>query len=76
MSIGWGHARLRFERHEYFLAPIDECYKLVGLIRGHWRGLWGGSEVWLHIAEFFAGFKSMRSAGSGQQFGRQQPVAR
>ena len=26
----------------HFLAPIDECYKLVGVIRAHWRGLSGG----------------------------------
>jgi hypothetical protein len=39
---------------EYFLLPIDECYKLVGLIRTHWRGLSGGTEVWKAIAQFFA----------------------
>jgi Family of unknown function (DUF5947) len=38
---------------ECFLAPIDECYKLVGLIRAHWRGLSGGTEVWQEIARFF-----------------------
>ena len=40
---------------EYFLAPIDECYRLVGLIRLHWRGLSGGTEVWKEIQGFFAG---------------------
>jgi uncharacterized protein DUF5947 len=40
--------------HEYFLVPIDECYKLVGLIRLHWRGLSGGALVWGEIAKFFA----------------------
>jgi hypothetical protein len=39
---------------QYFLAPIDACYELVGLIRVHWRGLSGGEEVWEHIAAFFA----------------------
>lgn len=38
---------------EYYLAPIDECYKLVGVIRAHWRGLSGGAEVWSEIARFF-----------------------
>jgi hypothetical protein len=42
---------------EYFVAPIDECYKLVGLIRGSWRGFSGGTEVWREIAKFFAGLK-------------------
>jgi hypothetical protein len=38
---------------EYYLLPIDECYKLVGLIRAHWKGLSGGTEVWQHIGDFF-----------------------
>lgn len=40
--------------HEYYLAPIDQCYKLVGLIRAHWRGLSGGTEAWQQIKQFFA----------------------
>ena len=43
---------------EYYLVPIDECYKLVGLIRTHWRGLSGGTEVWREIGAFFAALKS------------------
>jgi hypothetical protein len=39
--------------HRYYLAPIDECYKLVGLIRSQWRGLSGGTEVWRAIGAFF-----------------------
>jgi hypothetical protein len=42
---------------DYFVAPIDECYKLVGLIRGSWRGFSGGTEVWREIEQFFAGLK-------------------
>jgi uncharacterized protein DUF5947 len=42
---------------EYYLVPIDECYKLVGLIRTHWRGLSGGTEVWRELAEFFGGLR-------------------
>ena len=38
---------------EHFLVPIAECYKLVGLIRMHWRGLSGGREVWEEIEQFF-----------------------
>jgi hypothetical protein len=37
----------------YFLAPIDTCYELVGLIRMHWRGLSGGDKVWEQIEMFF-----------------------
>ena len=39
----------------YFRAPIDACFKLVGLIRTHWRGLSGGTQVWDEVARFFAG---------------------
>jgi hypothetical protein len=38
---------------EYVIVPIDECYRLVGLIRLHWRGLSGGAVVWGEIARFF-----------------------
>src|SRR5262249_28861755 len=27
---------------DYFIAPIDECFKLAGLIRANWRGLCRG----------------------------------
>jgi hypothetical protein len=40
--------------HQHFLVPIDECYRLVGLIRQHWRGLSGGDIVWSEIGRFFA----------------------
>jgi Family of unknown function (DUF5947) len=38
----------------YYRVPIDECYRLVGLIRASWRGLSGGAEVWEEINRFFA----------------------
>ena len=38
---------------QYFVAPIDECYRLVSVIRQHWRGLGGGQEVWKEIIRFF-----------------------
>ena len=50
--------RLGFVANEYYLAPIDACYQLIGLIRLHWRGLGGGAEVWQEIAQFFAQFQS------------------
>lgn len=49
---------------EYYLAPIDECFRLVGLIRARWRGLSGGTEVWEEIARFFESLKQRSSGGS------------
>ncbi len=46
------------EKRDYFLAPIDKCFELVGTIRMHWRGLSGGEEVWRAIDEFFARLKA------------------
>jgi hypothetical protein len=46
---------------EYFIVPIDECYKLVGLIRLNWRGLSGGAAVWGEIKRFF---DSLRHKGA------------
>lgn len=42
---------------DYFIAPIDECYKLTGLVRKYWRGFSGGAEAWEHVDEFFGGLK-------------------
>ena len=59
-----GHARGIIPA-EYFLVPIDECYKLVGLIRTGWRGLSGGTEVWREINSFFATLKARSGIGEG-----------
>jgi hypothetical protein len=50
---------------EYYVLPIDECYKLVGLIRMHWKGLSGGTEVWREVGEFFSNLKA-KSIGSSE----------
>ncbi|HET6977165.1 MAG TPA: DUF5947 family protein [Pyrinomonadaceae bacterium] len=42
---------------EYFIVPIDQCYRLVGLIRTKWKGFSGGTEVWEAINGFFAEMK-------------------
>jgi hypothetical protein len=46
------------EAREHYLVPIDDCYRLVGLIRTAWRGLTGGREVWTQVATFFQGEKT------------------
>jgi hypothetical protein len=35
------------------LVPIDACYRLVGLVRLHWRGFDGGADAWREIDAFF-----------------------
>ena len=47
-------------RRDYFIAPIDQCYKLTGLIRRRWRGFSGGDEVWQEIERFFERFPRRR----------------
>lgn len=43
---------------DHFIVPVDECYRLVGLIRTHWHGLSGGSEMWDVIGKFFEALKA------------------
>jgi hypothetical protein len=50
-----GHSR--GSQPEYYLVPIDECYKLVGLIRTHWHGLSGGTDLWREISAFFGSLR-------------------
>jgi hypothetical protein len=50
---------------DYFIVPIDECYKLVGLIRTKWKGLSGGVEVWEAINQFFAALKERSTKVTG-----------
>jgi hypothetical protein len=45
------------EARECYRVGIDQCYKLVGLIRMHWRGFSGGAAVWDEIGRFFAGLR-------------------
>lgn len=52
-----GHSR-GFTAAEYYILPIDQCFRLVGLIRQNWRGFSGGTEVWQKISEFFAQLRS------------------
>jgi hypothetical protein len=53
-----GHARGATPA-DYYVVPIDNCYRLVGLIRTHWRGLSGGTEAWQEIDHFFANLRSV-----------------
>lgn len=52
---------------DYFIAPMDECYKLVGLIRAGWRGLSGGTEVWQDIHRFFQDLRQRAGIAAGEK---------
>ncbi|MDQ3850216.1 MAG: DUF5947 family protein [Actinomycetota bacterium] len=43
---------------EAWLVGVDECYRLVSVVRRHWHGLSGGSEVWAEVARFFDGLRA------------------
>jgi hypothetical protein len=51
---------------EYYLAPADQCFRLVGIIRAGWKGLSGGTEVWKDIAQFFATLKVEAGVKAGE----------
>jgi hypothetical protein len=55
---------------QHFLVPIEDAYRLVGLIRIHWRGLSGGTQVWDEIERFFA-----ELAGSSKKVTTNEEVA-
>jgi hypothetical protein len=44
-------------KRAHYVAPLDICFELVGLIRLHWRGLSGGDRVWREIEGFYAKLK-------------------
>jgi hypothetical protein len=44
---------------ECLLVPIDACYRLVGLVRLHWRGFDGGAEAWTAIDAFFDALREL-----------------
>ena len=44
--------------NDCYLLPIDECYRLVGIIRANWHGLSGGTQMWEAIEKFFNELKA------------------
>lgn len=40
--------------HQLFITPIDQCYRLAGLVRSAWAGFSGGPEVRRHVHNFCA----------------------
>jgi hypothetical protein len=42
---------------DYYIVPIDACYRLSGIIRSRWSGFSGGDELWEGLRLFFEGLK-------------------
>lgn len=45
------------DEDQYYIVPIDSCYKLIGMIRIAWKGIFGGKEVNDIINQFFSELK-------------------
>jgi hypothetical protein len=50
------------EPPEYVIAPIDQCYRLVGLIKARWEGISGGNAVRDSVTEYFGGLREKAMA--------------
>lgn len=61
--VGYAH---ELSHAEYYIAPIDDCYRLVGLIRANWKGLSGGSEVWVEIGRYFSDLRARADVVRGE----------
>jgi hypothetical protein len=49
-------------RNEYFILPMDHCFRLIGLMRARWHGLSGGDDAHKEMEEFFAWLKEHTDA--------------
>jgi hypothetical protein len=45
------------DEHQYAIVPVDQCYRMVGLIKSRWEGISGGRGAEQAIAEFFGGVR-------------------
>ena len=50
------------ERPQYAIAPLDQCYRLVGMIKSRWSGISGGPELTATVNEFFDGLREVTVA--------------
>ena len=39
--------------HQHVIAPLDDCYRLVGIIKSTWEGITGGQEMEAAVARYF-----------------------
>jgi hypothetical protein len=46
---------------EHYILPVDECFRLIGMVRLGWKGLSGGASLWRETTDFLNTLKQ-RSA--------------
>jgi hypothetical protein len=39
----------------HWIVPVDDCYRMIAVVRREWRGLSGGGRVWPAVERFFEG---------------------
>ncbi|WP_030937800.1 DUF5947 family protein [Streptomyces sp. NRRL S-646] len=37
----------------HWIVPVDDCYRMIALVRREWRGLSGGGRIWPAVERFF-----------------------
>jgi hypothetical protein len=37
----------------HWIVPVEDCFRMVALVRREWRGLAGGGRVWPAVERFF-----------------------
>ncbi len=42
---------------QHVIAPLDECYRMVGLIKSRWSGISGGPELTATVDEFLGALR-------------------
>jgi hypothetical protein len=47
------------EPHQYAIAPLDDCYRLVGIIKATWEGITGGAAMEAAVQRYFADLRGM-----------------
>lgn len=55
------------EPHQHVIAPIDDCYRLVGMIKAGWEGISGGAGPREAIERFFAELRVKSAITSGDR---------
>lgn len=56
--------------NQSWIVPIDDCHRLVAIIKREWKGLSGGRTVWKEIEGFFDQLVSRQRRRNGSNTGR------